>query len=97
MPEAIENTINDIITDTHPVPESLQNLTEEQIAQVIADSQLADLRAYRTSLLSETDWTQNPDVPQATKDKWAAYRQALRDITLNYNSLNGVEWPTPPA
>ena len=96
MPEAIENTINDIITDTHPVPESLQNLTEEQIAQVIADSKLADLRAYRTQLLAETDWTQNPDVPQATKDRWATYRQTLRDITINYSSLDGVEWPAKP-
>ena len=27
----------------------------------------------------------------------AEYRQALRDITLTYDSLEGVEWPTPPA
>lgn len=97
MPEVIEvNTVEDV-TIEHPVPENLQNLTPEQVAQIIADSELADLRAYRTQLLTETDWTQNADVPQATKDKWTSYRQALRDITIDNQSLNGVEWPTPPA
>ena len=77
-------------------PPELQNLTEEQIQQVIADSLIKDLRERRNALLFETDWTQNPDVPQATKDKWADYRQQLRDITINYSSLNGVVWPEPP-
>jgi len=97
MPEVIENVNNeDIITTEHTVPENLRILTEEQIAQVIADSKLVDLRSLRTALLAETDWTQNSDVPQATKDKWATYRQALRDITINYSSLDGVEWPAKP-
>ena len=78
------------------VPPELQNLTEEQIQQVIADSLIKDLRETRNALLFETDWTQNPDVPQATKDKWANYRQALRDITDHYSSLNGVVWPEKP-
>jgi len=26
-----------------------------------------------------------------------AYRQALRDITETYTSLEDVVWPTPPA
>ena len=95
MPEEIE-VIEEVNTE-HDVPEDLQGLTEEQVNQVIADSQLADLRARRTMLLERTDWTQNADVPQATKDKWAEYRQALRDITITYNSLEGVDWPTPPA
>lgn len=97
MPDITENiTPLDAIYFDQPVPENLKNLTEDQITQVIADSQLADLRAHRTQLLNETDWTQNPDVPQSTKEKWAAYRQALRDITINYKSLNGVDWPIPP-
>lgn len=95
MPEEIQTPV--IVTDEHPVPENLQGLTEQEVAQVIADSKLADLRARRTMLLEKTDWTQNADVPQATKDKWAEYRQSLRDITLTYNSLEGVDWPTPPA
>lgn len=58
---------------------------------------LRRLRLERNLYLQDTDWTQNADVPQATKDKWVEYRQALRDITLTYDSLEGVEWPTPPA
>jgi hypothetical protein len=38
------------------------------------------VRAERDKKLSETDWTQGADVPQSTKDKWAEYRQALRDM-----------------
>ena len=95
MPEEIE-VIEEVIIE-HDVPEDLQGLTEEQVNQVIADSKLADLRTRRTMLLEKTDWTQNADVPQATKDKWAAYRQELRDITITYDSLEGVDWPTPPA
>ena len=94
MPEEIQ--VVEEVTIEHDVPENLQVLTEEETAQVIADSKLADLRERRTMLLEKTDWTQNADVPQATKDKWAAYRQALRDITLTYDSLEGVEWPTKP-
>ena len=95
MPEEIQ--VVEEVTIEHDVPENLQGLTEEQVNQVIADSKLADLRARRTMLLEKTDWTQNADVPQATKDKWAEYRQALRDITITYDSLEGVDWPTPPA
>lgn len=95
MPEEIE--VIEEVNNEHDVPENLQGLTEEQVNQVIADSKLADLRARRTMLLEKTDWTQNADVPQATKDKWAAYRQELRDITITYNSLEGVDWPNPPA
>lgn len=36
----------------------------------------------RQELLEETDWTQLPDVPESTRLKYQAYRQALRDITL---------------
>lgn len=37
-------------------------------------------KAERNSRLAATDWTQSADVPQTTKDKWAIYRQALRDV-----------------
>lgn len=83
-----------IIND--PIPEDLQNLSEAEIEEVIANSKLADLRHVRNMLLAETDWTQNPDVPQETKDRWAAYRQQLRDMTITYQDLNGAVWPDKP-
>lgn len=96
---------NDVIPEDFPIPvavvpshpiATLQNLSPEEVEKVIADSFLNDLRAHRNALLAETDWTQNPDVPDVTKQKWVAYRQALRDITLNYSSLNGAIWPQKP-
>jgi hypothetical protein len=53
------------------------------------------IRSRRAILLAETDWTQLPDVPLATKTAWAEYRQALRDVTLQPDPRN-IIWPTPP-
>ena len=55
-----------------------------------------DVRARRDQLLSVCDWTQLPDIPQFTKDLWAPYRQALRDITLQTGFPYQIDWPTPP-
>jgi len=54
------------------------------------------IRFERNRLLSTTDWTQLPDVPQATKDLWATYRQSLRDITTQSGFPTDVVWPSQP-
>lgn len=51
----------------------------------------------RDTLLNNTDWTQLPDVPEETKQKWSVYRQALRDITKQEGYPNTVTWPTEPT
>lgn len=56
---------------------------------------VAATRARRDTLLLACDWTQLPDVPLATKQAWATYRQSLRDITQQADPL-AIEWPTPP-
>lgn len=53
------------------------------------------VRTERDRLLQASDWTQLPDVPLATKEAWAAYRQALRDVTDQPDPFN-IIWPTPP-
>lgn len=53
-------------------------------------------REDRNRLLAETDWTQAADVPQATKDKWAPYRQALRDIPQQAGFPITITWPVKP-
>ena len=55
------------------------------------------LRKVRNLKLTATDWTQNADVPATTRNKWLAYRQALRDIPANYNNFGDVVWPTKPS
>lgn len=54
-----------------------------------------DIRAERDRLLAASDWTQLPDVPEATRDLWRDYRQSLRDIT-KAESPAAVAWPDPP-
>ena len=62
-----------------------------------SDEQVAiDARISRTRLLASSDWTQLPDVPQALKDAWATYRQALRDVTAQAGFPQNIVWPTSP-
>jgi len=63
----------------------------------LTSQELIDLRAERNRLIALTDWTQMEDIPQATRDAWKPYRQALRDITDTATSLDDVVWPTPPS
>lgn len=56
----------------------------------------AAVRAERDARLAATDWTQLPDVPLTTKESWAAYRQALRDVTRQADP-RAIAWPPPPA
>lgn len=65
-----------------------------------ADVSLAweQVRAERDQRISMTDWTTLPDVPLSDERRaqWAAYRQALRDITTQKDPLN-IVWPNSPA
>ena len=79
------------------VPEDLRDLTDEQVIELARQADLEELRQNRNRRLEETDWTQNSDVPEATREKWREYRQALRDITINNSTVFGVTWPEPPA
>lgn len=62
-----------------------------------ASWRLEALRLKRNQLLAETDWAANSDVTMS--DEMRAYRQALRDITKTYQSMNadGFAWPTKPS
>lgn len=55
------------------------------------------VRQQRNTLLRQSDWTQLPDVPQAIKDVWAPYRQALRDVPQQSGFPANIVWPNPPA
>lgn len=54
-----------------------------------------EIRARRNALLAASDWTQLPDAP-VDQTAWAAYRQALRDITEQEGFPANVIWPTQP-
>ena len=58
----------------------------------------ASVRAERNSRIAACDWTQLGDSPLTStkKQEWAAYRQALRDITAQEGFPHQVEWPEAP-
>lgn len=82
------------------------NLTSEEIAELeardavyFADADIrkaAEVRAERNAKLVATDWTQASDVPQAVKDSYAPYRQALRDLPTQSGFPNEIVWPVAP-
>jgi hypothetical protein len=57
--------------------------------------QAKSVRQSRTEKLKDSDWTQIAD-STADKDAWAAYRQALRDITSQAGFPWTIDWPTQP-
>lgn len=59
-----------------------------------AEDNLERLKARRNVLLAETDWWVLPD--RTSTQSQLDYRQALRDITETYTSLDDVVWPTKP-
>ena len=73
---------------------SVRDMTSEEVASR-DDAQAAQVRAERNLRLSESDWTQVADAP-VDKAAWAAYRQALRDITLQAGFPLVIVWPTQP-
>ena len=72
--------------------------TEAEITAKISELQAAEplrlLREERNRLISETDWWASSDLTMTAEQ--IAYRQALRDITNTYQSLDTVVWPTKP-
>tara|TARA_B100000683_G_scaffold20815_1_gene19898 strand:- start:325 stop:678 length:354 start_codon:yes stop_codon:yes gene_type:complete len=66
-------------------------------ADQIAAGKLQELRQQRNRLLKDTDHWAYQDTATMTKAQ-TDYRQALRDITKTYSSVNdeGFTWPTKP-
>jgi len=52
------------------------------------------LREERNRRIAETDWWASSDLTMSAER--TAYRQALRDITKTYSSLDDVVWPNKP-
>lgn len=80
-----EGQISDVGLDIDPwTKEVIPDRTEELV------------KMERDMRISVTDWTQMADVAEETKQKWATYRQALRDITTQPGYPQNVVWPAAP-
>jgi hypothetical protein len=73
---------------------SVVDKTAEEIA-ADENSKAAQIRSQRNQLLTASDWTQVLDAP-IDRTAWAAYRQALRDITSQEGFPASVQWPNDP-
>ena len=62
--------------------------------ELVAAAPLKALREERNRRITETDWWASSDLTMTAEQ--SAYRQALRDITETYSSLQDVVWPTKP-
>ena len=69
---------------------------EEAAVGTDAERAMRMLRKLRNRKLLQTDWTQGADVPDAIKNSYTSYRQALRDITKTHNDPRTVVWPDKP-
>jgi hypothetical protein len=80
----IEEGIGDVYTT---IPPSLKHLEATALAK-------------RNQLLLESDWTDTNSgqarLSDSEKTAWAAYRQALRDITSLQTWPTDITWPTSP-
>ena len=71
---------------------------QAQLPIVEFDMAMEDLRSKRNKLLANTDHYALSD--QTLSDDMRTYRQSLRDITNNLNTVedvNSVTWPTKPG
>ena len=62
---------------------------------------LSMLRYERDRLLKQSDWIVIKEREEGGSVSnfadWKTYRQALRDVTKTYKSLDDVKWPTAPT
>lgn len=82
-----------------PPPPSAHHIfdytTKQWVDPRTEQTQWPVVRRQRDALLAQSDWTQLPDVPLATKEAWAIYRQALRDVTTQPDPFS-IVWPVAP-
>ncbi len=81
--------------DNNQVSDVNWDAVNTKAAELLAATNLSFLRKERNSRIAETDWWANSDTPDMTSEQ-ITYRQALRDITNSYQSLDDVVWPTKP-
>ena len=83
--------------DTEEEAIALYNLAQNPPSRTedeIAEDDLLLLRLRRDQLISDTDWWALED--RTMTPAQTDYRQALRDITDTYSSLEDVVWPVKP-
>ena len=93
-------SIVDMFSDYTDDEGALHTKAEQEAAyQAKLDASMADsVRSQRDRTLAESDWMviRASETGIALDAAWAAYRQALRDITSQAGFPNDVNWPVEP-
>jgi hypothetical protein len=89
---SLNPSVKSIIDDT--AYDADGNVVEYDNDAAIAEGKLIALRKERNALLASTDWWASSDLTMTAAQ--TTYRQALRDITNTYTSLDDVVWPEKP-
>jgi hypothetical protein len=80
--------------DINTISQPDENSILETMEIIKKEIPLKRLRAERDRKISETDWWVLPD--RTPTQEQLDYRQALRDITSKYSSIDDVIWPDKP-
>jgi len=95
-----DNNVVTTISKTSPHFDNIQKEIENGEAELVPYTPPAptwgDIRVKRNELLTASDWTVLPDVTLDNKQAWLDYRQALRDITITFDTPSNVVWPVKP-
>ena len=92
MSTGIYNNVDGVLVElTQAEVDAFPSVSESEL-------KLRDLRTTRDAMLAETDWliTMHKEKGTNIPAAWKTYRQALRDITKDYTSLDDVVWPEKP-
>jgi len=78
----------------HPTEQEI----EAKANEIAAAAPLSELRLERNQRLADSDWiiVRSTETGVEAPQDWKIYRQALRDITNSYQSLDNVVWPQKP-
>jgi len=90
-------TAVDMFADTTDEEGVITTKAEHEAAyQAGLDEKAAeDVRNQRDKLIADTDWMALSD--STLTPAWAAYRQALRDVTAQAGFPHTVDWPVKPV
>lgn len=89
------NQVNPTLVDGQWVITWVVTLATPEEIERRTKAKESEVRQQRNALLSVCDWTQLPDAP-VDHAVWAAYRQALRDVTSQPGFPWEVVWPEQP-
>ena len=84
----------ELIWQTENIAQPTEEEINAEIERLSALEPMRRLRIVRDKKIAETDWWVLAD--RTPTQEQLDYRQALRDITDNYSSLDDVVWPEKP-